>query len=221
MSKDTSGRASAEKTKAALIEAGLKLFGEKGFAAASTREIAAAARANIGSIAYHFGGKEQLRDACAEHIVETVATVAEPVFAATPPPSDAAEAEAQLRLATERIAGFLVAAPEVSGFVQFILREIHHPGRAFDILYAGLVETVHRRLCAIWAAASGDDPESDATKIAVFTMIGQTVYFRIAREAVLRRMGWKEVGPAEAGLITRTVLDNALAALAAHRKRKP
>ncbi len=222
---DAAGRSSAEKTKAALIEAGLRLFGEKGFAATSTREIAAEAKANIGSIAYHFGGKGELRDACAAHIVQTIANVADPVLAAMPPPADRAAAEAQFRVAAERMAGFLVAAPQVSSFVQFILREIQHPGRAFDILYAGLVEKVHRRLCAIWAAASGDDAESDATKIAVFTMIGQTVYFRIAREAVLRRMGWREIGAAEAGLITATVLENAMAALAAHRtsreERKP
>lgn len=214
-------RPSAEKTRAALIEAGLKLFGEKGFAATSTREIAAAAKANIGSIAYHFGGKEQLRDACAGHIVQTVASVADPVLAALPLPDSPAAAETQFRLAAERMAGFLVAAPEVSSFVQFILREIQHPGPAFDIIYAGLVERVHRRLCAIWAMASGDDAESDRTKIAVFTMIGQTVYFRIAREAVLRRMGWPEIGPAEAGLIITAVLENTLAALAAHRERKP
>ena len=224
MKKDPSspppGRASAEKTRAALIEAGLKLFGEKGFAAASTREIAAEAGANIGSIAYHFGGKGELRDACARHIVATIAAFAEPVFAAEKLPDDPAAAEAQLRLAAGRMAGFLVTAPEVSGFVQFILREIQHPGPAFDIIYAGLVEKVHHRLCAIWAAASGDDPESDRTKIAVFTMIGQTVYFRIAREAVMRRMGWSEVGPAEAGLITATVLDNVLAALAAHKESR-
>lgn len=214
-------RTSAEKTRAALIEAGLKLFGEKGFAATSTREIAAAAKANIGSIAYHFGGKEQLRDACAGHIVQTVASVADPVLAALPLPDSPAAAETQFRLAAERMAGFLVAAPEVSSFVQFILREIQHPGPAFDIIYAGLVERVHRRLCAIWAVASGDDAESDRTKIAVFTMIGQTVYFRIAREAVLRRMGWQEIGPAEASLIITAVLENTLAALAAHRERKP
>ncbi len=225
MSNDTiprgPGRASSEKTRAALIEAGLRLFGEKGFAAASTREIAAEAKANIGSIAYHFGGKEQLRDACAAHIVGTIAEVAAPVLATSPLPADPAEAERLLHLAAERMAGFLVAAPQVSGFVQFILREIQHPGPAFDIIYAGLVETVHRRLCAIWAAASGNDPESDATKIAVFTMIGQAVYFRIAREAVMRRMGWNEIGPAEGSLITTTILHNVLAALAASRDRKP
>ena len=213
-------RADSERTRAALIDAALGLFGEKGFAATSTREIASLASANIASIAYHFGGKEGLRDACAGHIVATVQSLAGPVLAAIPAPADEAGAEAQLRAAMERMTGFLLAGEEAGPIVQFILREMQHPGPAFDILYAGLVEKVHRRLCAVWAAASGDDAESDATKIAVFTMIGQTVYFRIAREAVLRRMGWREIGAAEAGLITATVLDNALAALAARKKSR-
>src|SRR5690606_12166102 len=118
---------SAERTRAALIDAGLKLFGRKGFAATSTREIAAEARANIGSIAYHFGGKEQLRDACAEHIVASIRSIADPVLQQLPVPSDPATAEAQLRLAAKRMAGFLIAGPGVADFVQFILREVQQP----------------------------------------------------------------------------------------------
>src|SRR4051794_14746870 len=67
---------SAEQTRRALIRAALKLFGSKGYDGTSTREIAAAANANIGSIAYHFGGKEGLRTACANFIVETIQSVA-------------------------------------------------------------------------------------------------------------------------------------------------
>ena len=71
--RDASG---ADQTRLALVQAALKLFGQKGFDGTSTREIATAARANIGSIAYHFGGKEGLRSACAEHIVDTVNAIA-------------------------------------------------------------------------------------------------------------------------------------------------
>ncbi|RIK83240.1 MAG: DUF1956 domain-containing protein [Hyphomicrobiales bacterium] len=212
---------SGDRTRAALIEAGLKLFGEKGFAATSTREIAARANANIGSIAYHFGGKEKLRDACAGHIVATIRTIADPVLERLPVPADPATAEAQFRLAAERMAGFMIAGPEVQDFVQFILREVQQPTRAFDIIYEGLIEAVHRRLCHVWAAATGDDPDSEATSIMVFTVIGQIVYFRIAREVVMRRMGWREIGPAQARLIVTTALDNVMAALSARRERKP
>src|SRR4029450_1314970 len=67
---------SAEQTRQALIRAALKLFGSNGYDGTSTREIAAAANANIGAIAHPFGGKEGLRAACANFIVETIQKVA-------------------------------------------------------------------------------------------------------------------------------------------------
>ncbi|XJN84975.1 TetR family transcriptional regulator [Mesorhizobium terrae] len=66
----------ADMTQTALIHAALKLFGRQGYDGTSTREIAAAAKANIGSIAYHFGGKEGLRAAVADHIVATIQSIA-------------------------------------------------------------------------------------------------------------------------------------------------
>ena len=62
-------------TRAALVAAALKLFGDKGFEAASTREIAAAAEVNIAMIAYHFGGKEGLRAACADFVAERLTLI--------------------------------------------------------------------------------------------------------------------------------------------------
>src|SRR6185312_5140782 len=78
---------SAEQTRQALIRAGLELFGEKGFDGTSTRQLAAAAKANIGSIAYHFGSKEGLRAACAGFIVETIKDMASQALDATDPPA--------------------------------------------------------------------------------------------------------------------------------------
>ncbi len=215
---DASGASrSAESTRAALIEAGLRLFGEKGYAATSTREIAAKAKANIGSIAYHFGGKEALRDACAEHIVKTVRGFAEPTIMAAPLPADASAAEEQLCAAIQRISGFLLASPETAGFVHFILRELQYPTTALDIIYHGVFEPVHKLLCRFWATATGEDAESEDVKIAVFTIIGQLVYFRIGREAVMRRLNWAELGQDETRKISQAVAVNIKAAIAARR----
>jgi AcrR family transcriptional regulator len=49
-----------EKARARLFEEAEKIFAEKGFAKASTREICAAAGLNSAAISYHFGGKEEL-----------------------------------------------------------------------------------------------------------------------------------------------------------------
>lgn len=208
----------ADRTRAALIHAGLKLFGRQGFGATSTRDIAALAKANIGSIAYHFGGKEGLHAACADFIVETIQTIAGPALAeAAHSIKDAESAQARLSLAVERMVSFLVASPEAGDIAQFIMRELSQPSAALDRIYSGVFEPTHRQLCQIWQQASGEDAESEATKLTVFTLIGQVVYFRIAREAVMRRLDWTGIGPAEATAIAEIVKRN-LGAILTDRK---
>jgi AcrR family transcriptional regulator len=212
----------ADQTRAALIRAALKLFGRQGFEGTSTREIAALAKANIGSIAYHFGGKEGLRAACANHIVETIGGIAGAAMAETTGEVHGEDAaRARLNTVLEAMVGFIVARPEAGEFVQFVLRELSQPSEALDIIYDGVFEPVHRRLCRIWAEASGEDAESERTRITIFTLIGQVVYFRIAQAAVMRRMDWDKVGPAEAADIIAVVRSNIDAILTARKEAKP
>jgi len=206
----------AEQTRAALVAAALKLFGRQGFDGTSTREIAAEAKANIGSIAYHFGGKEGLRIAAADHIVDTIQAVAgQALGAAATAPSSQEAARAQLFAVLEGMVSFIVASPQAGEIVQFVLRELSHPTAALDRIYAGVFEPTHRRLCQVWEQATGEPAESEATKLTVFTVIGQVIYFRIGREAVLRRMGWREIGKAEAAKVVAVATDNLKAMLAA------
>lgn len=210
----------AEQTRAALLRAGLRLFGRKGYEGTSTREIAALARANIGSIAYHFGGKEGLHLACADFIVETIQSIARPAFAEVATAATPEDASAGLKRSVERIVGFFVASPEVGDFAQFILRELSVPGPAFERIYEGAIRPTHTRLCHIWEQATGEPAESDATRIRIFTMIGQVVYFRIAREAVLRRMEWTDIGLEEARSIADVAVGNLDALLAQRKDRR-
>lgn len=208
---------SADITRLALIRAALKLFGSKGFDGTSTRDIAALANANIGSIAYHFRGKGGLRLAAADHIVQTIQAVAgqamgnlDATMAARLEPE---AARAQLTAALERMITFIVASPEAGEVVQFVLRELSQPTAALDRIYNGVFEPVHKRLCMLWEQATGEPAESDRTKLTVFTLIGQVVYFRIGREAVRRRMGWTEIGPRQASDILDVAKSNLLAVL--------
>lgn len=214
----------AEATRTALVMAALSLFGRQGFDGTSTRQIAAAANANIGSIAYHFGSKEGLRLAAVDYIVDTIHTVAAQALGSTlsqPDPASPAEAEAQIEAAVERMAGFMIARPEAGEIVQFVLRELSTPTDALDRIYSGVFEPVHKRLCRLWAASTGEAAESERTRITVFMMIGQVVYFRIARAAVVRRMGWSDIGPAEAAKVITIAKENVAAITAARKAGKP
>jgi len=210
---------SAEQTRLALIRATLTLFGRHGYDATTTREIAAAARANIGSIAYHFGGKDGLHAACAQHIVEAIRGVAGDALEVPEVAPDISPEQAGMILegALSRMVSFIVARPEGGEIVQFILRELNRPTSALNTIYFGVFEPVHKRLCVIWSAATGEAPDSQRTMLTVFTLLGQVVYFRIGREAVSRRMGWKAIGPTEADAIMDVARANLRAILAARR----
>ncbi|MBK7972352.1 MAG: TetR family transcriptional regulator [Deltaproteobacteria bacterium] len=56
----------SEATRQALMEAGAKLFAERGFEGATVEEIVEAARVNKAMVSYHFGGKEPLYAAILE-----------------------------------------------------------------------------------------------------------------------------------------------------------
>lgn len=215
----------ADQTRLALVRAALKLFGSQGFDGTSTREIAAAAKANIGSIAYHFGGKDGLKLAAADYIVETMQKIASQAMAGLdapkPLPLDPETARAQLMLGLERMVAFIVASPEAGEVVQFVLRELSQPTAALDRIYSGVFEPVHKRLCMLWETVTGEPAESDRTKLTIFTMIGQVVYFRIGREAVRRRMGWTEFGQQQAAEVLAVARGNLEAVLAARKGQKP
>ncbi|MEC9343221.1 MAG: CerR family C-terminal domain-containing protein [Pseudomonadota bacterium] len=219
------GDGSADATRLALVEAALDRFGAKGYDAASTREIAAAAGANIASIAYHFGGKEGLRRACAEHVAGFIGSVARAAFgedfdsiekhAAALPPGIA---RVELEQGMARFLRFLLLQPQTALIVRFLLREITHPSATLDIIYTGVFLPVHRRLCALWGAATARDAGSQEVRLAVFAMIGQATYFRIAQEIVQRRMDWPSIGPQEVDRISEILIANLRDSLDRHAR---
>ena len=158
----SAGEARGEPTRAALFASALDLFGAKGFDAASTRAIAAAAGANVASIAYHFGGKEGLRLACADHVVDTIPRLPRPALRrgrpAAPPDARGGARASRARI-VEAIVGFVVVRPR--GAVDRALRRARdvRAAVAFERIYAGAFAPMHERFCAIWAVATGAEAD--------------------------------------------------------------
>lgn len=209
-------------TREALIRAGLDLFGRDGFEATSTRALAAAAGANIGSIAYHFGSKAGLRRACADHIVATAQALIGPLLAdleGAAPPSPAIASE-RLGLIVEAMVRFIVASSEGERFARFMIREQLDPSEAFERIYASLMAPMHARACGLWAAATGEAAASPEALLSVFALLGQIIYFRVGRPLVLRRLGWETIGRAEADRIVAIIRVHLLAAISAARQAR-
>jgi AcrR family transcriptional regulator len=205
-------------TRQSLVEAGLRLFGLKGYEGASIRDIAGEAKTNIASIGYHFGGKDGLRRACAEHVAATIRSIASAALASAPPPVELTPQQAResLHEFIARAVPFILREKRVKMMMHFMLREMAAPSIAFDIVYAGVMEPTHKRLCALWAAATGEEPQSEAVRLGVFGVIGQIFYFRFGQEIVLRRMDWKDYGEREVAMIVADVIASLDGALERH-----
>jgi len=179
-------------TRERILDAALELFGERGLHAASVRDVAKLARANVAAISYHFGGKEELYRAVAAHVAGLIGgRVAEraPQVVLAPPPESPQEALSQLDIVMETIIDVLVGNEDMRRVARFVMREQMQPSPAFDLIYDSVMRRLHERVCLAFGLATGTDPESEAVRLRVFLLIGQAIFLRVGEAVVLRRLG--------------------------------
>jgi len=172
-----------------LIDIAIREFGEKGLDGASTRGIAGAADTAMSSITYHYGGKEGLYLAAADHIAEQMSRemlslldLEDPVALA-----DAAAARAKIHyilcLLIDRMLGEKSAA-----WSMFIIREQLLPGAAFDRIYDKAMGRLLGHLVDLVCVATGVSADAQI-RVAVFLMTAQVFALRSARGVMLRLAG--------------------------------
>ena len=191
-----------QQTRSRLIEAGLDLFGRFGFEGAGTRAIADAAGVNLAAIKYHFGSKEGLYNAVAEYIAGQIAAhmgeagnrLQQELSSAPLHPDSARRA---ITLLLEGLTALLVSNPATEGWARFIVREQMSPSPAFDILYErGMSQNIallSRLVAVVYRLPQG----GAQARLSALILIGQVLVFRVARAAVMRAMGWQEIGAGE------------------------
>jgi len=208
--------------RAALIRAGVQVFGENSLASATTREIAQLAGQNISAIAYYFGNKEGLYFAVAHHICDTLVERLGPLLD---------EIEAQLGQGTHEpevclhMFGRLIGASlsthqEMLTVTSIVVKEQMHPTKAFDILYEGCLERLHQVGARLIEAYTGETPGQQETVLRFHALLGQSLAFRFARETIVRRAGWSDIGPDQVALIERVVTEQVCDALRGLRWRR-
>ncbi|XAH25962.1 CerR family C-terminal domain-containing protein [Xylophilus sp. GW821-FHT01B05] len=206
------GYTRGEETRARIVAAALKLFGDRGFDGASTRDIAMAADVNAPALQYYFNNKEGVYLACTEHIVSRllehlgqVLGHAEQVLA------DGGGDEALIDAfcgIQERVADFMFTSEEHAAWRLFIAREQAGLDPAVDS------QTVSQRLgkpmLAITSAIVGrllGQPASDEeTQLTAMTLNGQLAMFQVMRRAALARLNWDTIDARRTGLLKRVVI---------------
>ena len=171
-----------------LVEVAVDRFGQAGFEGASTRDIAAACGTAMSSITYHFGGKQGLYLACADHIAAQIQAGHAPGLAAIAanPPQDAESARAALLILLEGF-GRLMLAPQSERWAQFIVREQQQPTEAFERLYAQVMQPVLETAIRLIALVRPALNEKERRNL-VINVVGMALVLRLGRACVSRVM---------------------------------
>jgi AcrR family transcriptional regulator len=200
MNAATSDPRSAE-TRGRLVAAGLELFGRHGFDAVTTRRLAEAAGVNQAAIPYHFGGKQGVYLAVAEHVAARTGARVGPLreavrarLAETPGRAAAGALLLETTLALARIA----FEPAHRGVWLILLaREQFRPSAAFERLYTEVSGPLHGMLGELVGALVGAPADAPETILLAHAYLGQLIGFLVARAGLQRRLGWPDRPGAE------------------------
>jgi AcrR family transcriptional regulator len=187
-------------TRAALFNAGRKLFSDKGFDVASVREIAAAANASQGAVTYHFGTKQELYAFVVESMVAPLADQLVAAASTTGAPLDRVE------LVVRRHFEYLTNHPELP---RLMIRSLLDSGQ--------LPATAYRHIGRLFTAliALIHEGQQDGTMrkglpiVMAMGLMSPTLLFTLM-QGVMLAMG--SISP-EAGADREAVLDNIVQAV--------
>lgn len=198
---------------ATLLDTAIDQFGRLGFEGASTRDIARASGTAMSSITYHFGGKQGLYLAAAEHIATQIramqgeataralAAGRESASAATTALADLLDGLAQMML-----------RPETEAWSRFIIREQQFPTEAFDVLFAKAMQPVLHAFIELIGAVRPDLDRRETVAMAIL-VFGQAMVLRAGRAAVCRALGVDQIDEQTATLLRDRLRANVLCIL--------
>jgi len=202
----------ADRARARLLEAGLQCFADRGLDGVTIREIARVAGQNSAAITYYFGGKEGLYGAVLDAVMRFFRNhvrEARRIWDALNEGNTSPEQALELLKRIQR--GFalgILTDAKAAQFALLMVREQTQPTAAFEALYRDTVEPLHRMVSHILARITGDDPDSPRAMLRAHTLIGQLQSFVMARETLLRRMGWDGYDAARAAQVADMLAEN-------------
>ncbi len=175
-------------TRTRILEAAGPIFADRGFQAATVRDICEAAEVNLAAVNYYFGDKQRL-------YTETVKRARELRAAEAPMPNWSAETPTATKLRdyihtmTTRMLGLQKAPWQV----RLMMREILQPTKACKDLVQDYFRPQFEMLMGILdEVLPADTPPHRRHQIG-FSIIGQCVFYRLAGQVVGLMVGEDEV----------------------------
>ena len=207
------GYARGEETRQRIITAAVKLFGEHGFAGASTRDIATAAGVNAPALQYYFENKEGVYQASAEYITNDLRDRFAPAMRQA---NEVLKRKGEMDALIDAfltIQGLtldsVLLQPLASNRRLFVARELadEESSVASKLLHRQLKQPLNKVTLALLSRITGAGATDSLTRIRMLTLKGQIMPFYHPPGACLDVLGWKEIDATRGALIKATVLE--------------
>ncbi|TKC87322.1 DUF1956 domain-containing protein [Trinickia terrae] len=205
------GYARGQETRMRIIAAAIDVFGERGFEAASTRDIAARAGVNAPALQYYFENKEGVYRACAEFFADEVWVRFEPVVLRAEARLESEAGTAALIDAfiaiQETIADKIFMQPKSLSHRLFFLREQagQEPPIASEIIQTRVRGPLNRVSSELIGRIGGTAPDDSLTRIRMLSLFGQLMLFHMSPRSTLSLLGWSEIDAEKGELLKSTV----------------
>jgi TetR/AcrR family transcriptional regulator, regulator of cefoperazone and chloramphenicol sensitivity len=198
---------------ATLLDTAIDQFGRLGFEGASTREIARASGTAMSSITYHFGGKQGLYLAAAEHIAASIRTLqGEAMARAVSAGRESSAAAAESLAAILDSLAQMMLRPETEAWSRFIIREQQSPTEAFDLLFAKAMQPILDAFIELIGRVRPDLAGREVVAMAIL-LFGQAMVLRAGRAAVCRALQVDQIDDETAALLRARLRANVLCIL--------
>jgi AcrR family transcriptional regulator len=201
---------SADSTRSRLIEIAGEIFAERGFEAATVKEITQGAQVNIASINYHFGDKlglysEVLRKALVNGRLSEMTG-----------PGGAPE---QLTEYVTRFIEALVGEGRPSWCRRLMARELAEPTPALPMVVVEVIQPNYQLLCGIISTIAGLSTDEERVRLAAHSVISQCVHWCHARPLLPYLWPELELTRAQVGRIATHIAKFSLAGIRATASR--
>jgi AcrR family transcriptional regulator len=196
-----------------LLEAAGEIFAERGFRAATIREICERAKANVAAAHYHFGDKEALYLA----VLKSSADEALKKYPPTHGLTGAENADEKLRAFVRSLLLRISDKGRPAWHGKLMAREMAEPTAALDALikdvYRPLVERLEDIVRELTGRATNDDTVLRCTR----SILGQCLYYYHARPVIQRMTPHQTFESADIEELAGHITKFSLAALQEYR----
>jgi AcrR family transcriptional regulator len=198
------GYARGDEVQSRILLAAIKLFGEQGFASASTRAIAADAGVNPPALQYYFHNKERLHQACGQYIVDRIKRHLELPMRRVSETLASRDREAvpqTLWLLMETVVDRSADETDIPGWARFMNQAaVEAVDTSVALIHREAVLPMCDAIAALLALAWDRPADDEAARLGAVLLLNQTRAFGIQRDITMAMMAWPDFHQGRLGL---------------------